>query len=98
MWNAIAYDPESDTLFFDTGNAYPYNAEVRTEDKGDNLFTCALLAVDATTGVYKWHYQFVPQDVWDYDSAMDIEFADLSIGGKALQTLMVAPKNGFFYV
>jgi quinohemoprotein ethanol dehydrogenase len=96
VWNSIAYDPDSNTVYLGTGNGYPYNARVRGE--GDNLFVCSIIAVDATSGSYKWHYQINPADAWDYDAANDIQLAELLIAGKPRKVLMIAPKNGFFYV
>lgn len=98
VWNAMAYDPASGMLFIGVGSGYPWNRRVRSRDQGDNLFLSSIVAIDGKTGVYKWHYQVNPGDTWDYDAAMDIELADLDIGGKTRKVLMTAPKNGFFYV
>ena len=80
------------------GNGSPWVQKFRSPGGGDNLFGCSILALDATTGRYKWHYQFVPSDAWDYDAVMDIALAELTIGGKLRKVAMIAPKNGFFYV
>jgi quinohemoprotein ethanol dehydrogenase len=96
--NSIAYDPETDTVFFGTGNGYPMNHRVRSPGGGDNLFTASILALQGKTGAYKWHYQENPGDTWDYDAFMDIELADLRIEGEVRKVLMQATKNGFFYV
>ena len=96
-WNEMTYDPASDLLFFGTSGAYPYIWSERSPDGGDNLFLSSIVAVDATTGEYAWHYQTVPQDSWDYNATMNIVLADLKIGGRERQTLLVAPKNGFHY-
>jgi quinohemoprotein ethanol dehydrogenase len=98
VWNSIAYDKESDTVFFGVGSPYPWNHRLRSEGKGDNLFIDSIVAVDGKSGTYKWHYQTVPGDSWDFDATMDIELADLSLDGKPRKVLMQAPKNGFFYV
>lgn len=98
VWNAMAYDPESDTLYLGTGNGYPYNHRLRSDGEGDNLFLCSIVALEGATGAYKWHYQINPGETWDYNAAMDIELADLTISGKTRQVLITAPKNGFFYV
>lgn len=98
VWNAFAYDAQTRTIFFGTGEGYPKNRRARSQDKGDNLFTSSIVALDGKTGAYKWHYQLNPGDTWDYDATMDIELADLTIGGKPRKVLMQAPKNGFFYV
>jgi quinohemoprotein ethanol dehydrogenase len=97
-WNAFAYDPQTRTVFMGTGNGYPWNSRIRSPGGGDNLFLCSLLALDADTGAYKWHYQFNPAESWDYNAAMDIELADLEIAGQPRKLALTAPKNGFFYV
>jgi quinohemoprotein ethanol dehydrogenase len=98
VWNAIAYDPETDTVFIGTGSGYPWNRRVRSADGGDNLFIASIVALDGSSGAYKWHYQVTPGDTWDYDATMDMELADLAMDGKTRRVLMQAPKNGFFYV
>ena len=98
VWNAITYDADTDTLFIDTGNGYPYQPKIRTANQGDNLYTCSIIALDAKTGAYKWHYQFVPKDAWDFDAAMDMELGEIRIDGRLRKVLVTAPKNGFFYV
>lgn len=98
VWNAISYDPETDTVYLGTGNGYPWNRKVRSAGQGDNLFVCSIVAVDGRTGAYRWHYQVNPGESWDYNAAMDMALADITLGGKARKVLMTAPKNGFFYV
>ena len=98
VWNAMAYDRETRTLFIGTGSPYPWNRRARSEDRGDNWFVCSIVALDAETGDYRWHYQTVPGDTWDFDAAMDIELAELEIDGRLRKVVMQAPKNGFFYV
>jgi len=98
VWNAITYDPETDTIYIGTGSGYPWNRRVRSADRGDNLFVASIVALEGKSGAYKWHYQTTPGDTWDYDATMDMELADLLIGGKTRKVLMQAPKNGFFYV
>ena len=98
VWNAMSYDPETDTVFIGTGNGYPWNYKLRSQGKGDNLFLASTVALDGRTGEYKWHYQQNPGETWDYNSAMDMPLADLTIGGKLRKVIMTAPKNGFFYV
>jgi quinohemoprotein ethanol dehydrogenase len=98
VWNAMAYDATSNTLYIGTDNGYPYNHKVRSAGRGDNLFTCSIVALDGSTGRYRWHYQINPGDSWDFSAAMDMELADLMIDGKSRRVLMTAPKNGFFYV
>ncbi len=98
VWNGITYDAEFDTIYIGTGNGQPWNQKIRSPGGGDNLFLCSIVALDARTGRYKWHYQTNPAESWDYNSAMDMELATLSIDGKPRKVLMTAPKNGFFYV
>lgn len=97
-WNNFTYDRESDTILIGTGNGYPWNSKIRSPQGGDNLFLCAIVAVDAKTGKYKWHYQFNPGETWDYNATMDMPLADLMIDGRLRKVVMTAPKNGFFYV
>lgn len=98
VWNAIAYDPELDLLYIGTGNGTTWAEKYRSPEGGDNLFTCSIIALKASTGKYVWHYQQDPGDAWDFDSDEDIVLADLSINGRIHKVLMQAPKNGFFYV
>jgi len=97
-WNGITYDPEFNTVLVGTGNGSPWNRKIRSPGGGDNLFLCSIVALDADTGAYKWHYQTVPGETWDYNSNMDIVLADLKYGEQTIKALMHAPKNGFFYV
>jgi quinohemoprotein ethanol dehydrogenase len=80
------------------GNASPYDPDVRSPGGGDNLYTASIVALDANTGKYVWHYQVNPRDCWDYDSTEQMTLADLAINGERRKVLMQAPKNGFFYV
>lgn len=98
VWNSMTFDPELHRLYLGTGNAGPSNWKIRDPKGGDNLFTASVVAVDADTGRYVWHYQTTPGDAWDYDSATDMTLATLNIGGRARRVLLHAAKNGFFYV
>jgi quinohemoprotein ethanol dehydrogenase len=98
VWNAMAYDPKFHRLYIGTGNGAPWNQKIRSPGGGDNLFLCSIIALDADTGEYIWHYQVNPGESWDYNAAMDIELADLKIGGRVRPVILHAPKNGFFYV
>jgi quinohemoprotein ethanol dehydrogenase len=98
VWNAMTYDPETDTVFLGTGNGSPWNHKVRSQGKGDNLYLCSIVALDAKTGKYKWHYQFNPGETWDYNSVMDMPLATVMVDGKPRKVVMQAPKNGFLYV
>jgi quinohemoprotein ethanol dehydrogenase len=98
VWDNIAYDPKFNRVYLAVGNGSPWNASVRSPGKGDNLFLCSIVALDADTGRYVWHYQINPRDSWDYDATQQMILADLPIAGKQHAVLMQAPKNGFFYV
>ena len=97
-WDSMSYDPETNTLIFGTGNGTPWDRTKRSDGKGDNLFLSSIVAVDADTGEYKWHYQTTPGDDWDFDSTQTLIQADLTIDGKPRKVVMQAAKNGFFYV
>jgi quinohemoprotein ethanol dehydrogenase len=98
VWNAMTYDAELNRVYIGTGNGAPWNQGIRSPGGGDNLFLCAIVALDADTGEYIWHYQTNPGETWDFNSAMDIELATLEIAGKQRRVILHAPKNGFFYV
>ena len=97
-WDAIVYDPEFDQVLIGVGNGSHWDQEIRSPGGGDNLFLSSIVAVDADTGAYKWHYQTTPGDTWDYTATQPIILADLEIEGEVRKTAMQAPKNGFFYV
>jgi len=97
-WDSIAYDPKLKTVYIGTGNGSPLSWYHRSQSKGDNLFVCSIVALNSDTGKYKWHYQMVPEEDWDYTCTSSIVTADLQIKGQQRQVLMQAPKNGFFYV
>ena len=97
-WNGITYDPEFNTVYIGTGNGSPWNQKIRSPGGGDNLFLCSIVALDADSGEYKWHYQTNPGETWDYNSNMDIVLADVQYGGQTVKAILHAPKNGFFYV
>lgn len=98
VWNAMSYDPRLDELYLGTGNGTPWNAGLRSQGRGDNLFSCAIVALQAATGRYVWHYQTTPGDAWDFDADEQMALASLRIGGRVEQVLMQASKNGYFYV
>jgi quinohemoprotein ethanol dehydrogenase len=97
-WDAIVYDAELDQLYVGTGNGSPWNRQVRSDGKGDNLFLASVLALDPDTGEYIWHYQQAPGESWDFTSTQPMILADLTLNGEARKVIMHAPKNGFFYV
>jgi alcohol dehydrogenase (cytochrome c) len=95
VWVTGSYDPALNLVYYGTGNPNPdYYGDDRL---GDNLFTCSLVALDADTGRLRWHYQFTPHDVHDWDSAHVPVQADLTIAGQRRKVVMVANRNGFFY-
>ena len=96
IWVSGTYDPEQNLVFFGTGNPGPdYYSPAR---EGDNLYTCSAVALDADTGQLKWHFQFTPHDVHDWDSTQVPVLADLTINGTPRKTMLFANRNGFFYV
>ncbi|WP_324829224.1 PQQ-dependent dehydrogenase, methanol/ethanol family [Qipengyuania zhejiangensis] len=98
VWDSITYDPTTGLVYFGTGNAEPWNPAANNRGEGDSLYTGSIVAVDAATGEYRWHFQETPEDRWDYDSNAQITVADLTLDGKQRRVVMHAPKNGFFYV
>jgi quinohemoprotein ethanol dehydrogenase len=98
VWDGIAYDPETDLVYAGTGNAEPWPEEFRGTKGKDGLYTCSIVAVHASTGELKWHYQAVPDDTWDFDSVQQMMLADITIDGRPRKVIMQANKNGFFYV
>ncbi|GAA0946443.1 PQQ-dependent dehydrogenase, methanol/ethanol family [Pseudonocardia zijingensis] len=92
-WVTPTYDPELGLLYQGTGNPAPdFDGGVR---EGDNLYTDSVVAVDVDTGEIRWHYQFTPHDLWDYDSTMENLLFDAPDGRKLLAH---ADKNGYFFV
>lgn len=95
-WTTGSYDVESDTLFWTTGNPSPdWNGDDRA---GDNLYSNSLLALDPKTGERKWHFQFTPHDVWDYDGNTHIFLVDTEIDGKPRKLIAQPNRNGFYYL
>jgi quinohemoprotein ethanol dehydrogenase len=97
-WDNITFDAELNRIYIGTANAYDYDPEKRSPGGGDNLYTASIVALDANTGKYVWHYQINPRDSWDFDCTQQMTLATLTIDGKRRKVLMQAPKNGFFYV
>jgi alcohol dehydrogenase (cytochrome c) len=95
VWVTGAYDPGQNLLMYGIGNPGPdYHSDSR---KGDNLYSNSLVALDADTGRLKWHYQFTPHDVHDWDATEVPILADLTIAGQPRKVVMFANRNGFFY-
>lgn len=94
-WITGSFDPELNLIYWGTGNPGPdMNGDVRP---GDNLYSCSVVAVDATTGKLRWHYQFTPHDVHDWDATEDMVLVDLAMGGRTVKALLHADRNGFYY-
>ncbi|MDY0055027.1 MULTISPECIES: PQQ-dependent methanol/ethanol family dehydrogenase [Methyloversatilis] len=90
-WLGGSYDAKTGLAYFGTGNPAPWNSHLRP---GDNLYSCATVAIDVATGQIKWHFQGTPNDGWDYDGVNEFVTFDMNgkrMGGKA-------DRNGFFYV
>lgn len=98
VWNGITFDAEMNRIYLGTGNGGPYNPRVRSPGGGDNLFLASIVALDADTGKYAWHYQVNPGESWDYKATANMITATVTIDGRARKVLMQAPTNGFFYV
>jgi alcohol dehydrogenase (cytochrome c) len=96
VWQTPAVDPELGLVFFSTGNPGPdYNGGLR---KGDNLFSASIVALEAKTGKYRWHFQQVHHDLWDYDGPNPVVLFDLDYGGGARKGIAQASKTGWVYI
>ena len=95
-WTTGVYDPGLELVYWNTGNAAPWNCHVR---KGDNKWTAATIAIDADTGRIEWGFQYTPWDCWDYDAVSTPVLADIELREHGLvKALFHHDKNGFFYV
>jgi alcohol dehydrogenase (cytochrome c) len=95
-WLTGSYDPALKLLYWGTGNPGPdWNGDAR---KGDNLYTCSLLALDVETGKRRWHFQFTPHDTHDWDANQIPVLVDGEFRGRARALVVTANRNGFFYV
>jgi quinohemoprotein ethanol dehydrogenase len=96
VWQTPAVDPELGLIYFSTGNPGPdFNGAVRP---GDNLFSASIVAVDAATGEYRWHFQEVHHDIWDYDAPNPIVLFDIEIDGRPRKGLAQVGKTGWAYL
>lgn len=98
VWGGITFDSELNRIYIGVGNSANYNPRLRSPGGGDNLFLASIVALDADSGGYLWHYQVNPNEAWDFKATADMVLADLEIGGRTRKVLMQAPTNGFFYV
>ena len=91
-----SFDPELNLIYWGTGNPAPdFNGEVR---KGDNLYSDSVIAVDADSGKLKWHFQFTPHDVWDWDAVQIPVLVDAEFQGRARKLMLWPNRNAFYYV
>jgi acido-empty-quinoprotein group A len=95
-WQPPTYDPELNLLYVSTGNPNPVGAA--QSRKGDNLYTCSVVALDADTGKMKWYFQTSPHDTHDWDSTEVPVLVDGTFEGKPRKMLMQATRNGYFFV
>ncbi len=95
-WITGSYDPELNLIYWGTGNPGPdYN---RAQRPGDNLYSCSVVALDADTGELRWHFQFTPADLYDYDSVQVPVLADITRNNVEFKVMLWANRNGFYYV
>ena len=96
VWTTPAVDPDLDLVIFSTGNPGPdFNGSVRP---GDNLFSASIVAVDVHSGDYRWHFQQVHHDLWDYDSPNPVVLFDIEIDGVVRKAAAEASKTGWVYI
>jgi len=95
-WLTGTYDPDAQLLYWPTGNPCPdYNGDER---KGDNLYSASVLALDPNTGRLRWHYQYTPHDLHDWDANQTPMLVDVRFRGEPRKLLLQGNRNGFFYV
>jgi alcohol dehydrogenase (cytochrome c) len=95
-WFTGSYDAALDMVYWPVGNpSKEYNGDHR---KGDNLYSASILALDRKSGTLKWHYQFTPHDLWDWDATQTSVLVDADWQGQPRQLMLHASRNGFFYV
>jgi len=95
-WVTGAYDPETNLVYWGIGNPGPdWNPDSR---RGDNLYTCSLVALDGDSGKLKWHFQFTPNDSHDWDSTHVPVLFNATVRGTPRKVVAVANRNAFYYV
>ena len=96
VWVTGSFDPALNLTYWGIGNPGPdWNPDQRP---GDNLYSDSVVALDADTGALKWHFQFTPNDAYDYDSVQVPVLADMNWRGAPAKVMMWANRNGYFYV
>jgi quinohemoprotein ethanol dehydrogenase len=98
VWDAITYDPVLDRVYLGVAGPAPIDPTLRAPDAGDELFTNSIVALDASTGTYIWHFKQVPHDAWNFDSSVGIMVVELMINDKPRRAVVSVPKNGFVYL
>jgi alcohol dehydrogenase (cytochrome c) len=96
VWQTPAVDPELGLIYFTTGNPGPdFNGRIR---RGDNLFATSMVAIDAKTGKYRWHFQQIHHDLWDYDGPSPVVLFDLTLNGRVRKAAAEPNKAGWVYI
>jgi alcohol dehydrogenase (cytochrome c) len=96
VWQTPAVDPELGLVYFSTGNSGPdYNGAVRA---GDNLYAVSMVAIEAATGKYRWHFQQVHHDIWDYDASNPVILMDVTMAGGRRKAIAEVGKTGWAYI
>jgi alcohol dehydrogenase (cytochrome c) len=96
IWQTPAIDAELGLVYFSTGNAGPdYNGAFRA---GDNLYAVSMLAIELATGRYRWHFQQVHHDIWDYDAVNPVVLFDVPIDGRSRKAIAEVGKTGWAYI
>jgi alcohol dehydrogenase (cytochrome c) len=96
IWQTPAVDIELGLLYFSTGNAAPdYNGAFRA---GDNLYAASMLAIELATGKYRWHFQQVHHDIWDYDAVNPVVLMDVNVAGRTRKAIAEVGKTGWAYI
>jgi PQQ-dependent dehydrogenase (methanol/ethanol family) len=95
-WSTGSYDAETGTLYWAVGNPYPDTDP--DERGGRNLYTNSVIALDARTGTFKWHFQFTPYDTHDWDATQPLVLVDANWKGRPRKLLLSAQRSGVFYV
>jgi quinohemoprotein ethanol dehydrogenase len=96
IWQTPAVDPELGLLYFTTGNPGPdFNGRIRP---GNNLFANSMVAIEAKTGKYRWHFQQIHHDLWDYDGPNPVMLFDVNVGGRMRKAAAEASKAGWVYI
>ncbi len=96
VWQTPAVDPELGLLYFSTGNPGPdFNGAIRA---GDNLFSISMVAVDTHSGEYRWHFQQIHHDIWDFDAATSVVLFNVEIDGTMRRAIGSINKAGYLYI